>query len=81
MQSITATSPTNKSGSLRPLWLPPISRLQLQAEKARRDLSEFVAQAWPVLEPATRFVKGLHVEAICRHLQAVAERADWELDY
>ena len=26
-----------------------------------------------MLEPATRFVKGLHVEAICRHLQAVAE--------
>jgi hypothetical protein len=27
MMSITANSPTSKSGSLRPLWLPPISRL------------------------------------------------------
>src|ERR1700685_3164504 len=74
MQSITANSPTNKSDSWRSSWVPPtFSRLQLQAEKARRDLYEFVAQAWHVLEPATPFLKGLHVEAICQHLQAVTE--------
>ena len=73
MQSITANSPTTKSGSLRPSFPPTFSRLQLQAEKARRHLTEFVAQAWHVLEPATPFVKGLHVEAICQHLQAVTE--------
>ena len=45
----------------------------IEAEKARRHLLEFVVQAWPVLEPATPFVNGIHVEAICEHLQAVTK--------
>jgi hypothetical protein len=52
---------------------PEIELRILRAEKARRHLSEFVAQAWPVLEPATPFVQGIHVQAICQHLQAVTE--------
>lgn len=32
-----------------------------------------MSQAWPVLEPETRFVDGLHVRAVCDHLQAVTE--------
>jgi predicted phage terminase large subunit-like protein len=32
-----------------------------------------VAQAWHVLEPGTPFVDGIHVHAICEHLQAVTE--------
>jgi predicted phage terminase large subunit-like protein len=42
-------------------------------EKARRSLLEFVKQAWPVLEPSTAFVEGVHVGAICSHLQAVTQ--------
>ena len=42
-------------------------------EKARRDLHEFVMQAWHVLEPGTGFVDGMHVQAICAHLQAITE--------
>jgi predicted phage terminase large subunit-like protein len=42
-------------------------------EKARRSLYEFVRQAWPVLEPETPLVEGMHVRAVCDHLQAVAE--------
>ena len=34
---------------------------------------EFVCQAWPVLEPETPFVEGIHVDAICEHLQAITE--------
>jgi hypothetical protein len=45
----------------------------LKAEKARRRLHEFVVQAWPVLEPDTTFVDGIHVQAICDHLQAITE--------
>jgi hypothetical protein len=45
----------------------------LKAEKARRRLNEFVVQAWGVLEPATPFVDGVHVGAICDHLQAITE--------
>ncbi len=42
-------------------------------EQARRSFREFVEQAWHVLEPSTAFVPGMHVDAICDHLQAVTE--------
>jgi predicted phage terminase large subunit-like protein len=45
----------------------------VKAEKARRRLYEFVVQAWHVLEPSTPFRDGLHVGAICEHVQAVTE--------
>jgi predicted phage terminase large subunit-like protein len=45
----------------------------LKAEKARRSLYEFVVQAWHVLEPETPFVDGMHMRAICEHLQAITE--------
>ena len=73
-QSITPNSPMNKSNCLRAFWQKPrVSLLKLQAEKARRDFYEFVIQAWHVLEPSTPFVDGMHVRAICAHLQAVKE--------
>jgi predicted phage terminase large subunit-like protein len=50
-----------------------LSALRLKAEKARRRLFEFVAQAWHVLEPETPFVDGIHVGAICDHLQAITD--------
>jgi hypothetical protein len=56
-------------------WRGSERRLQLQqlkAEKARRSFLQFVTQAWRVLEPRT-FVGGIHVDAICSHLQAVRE--------
>jgi hypothetical protein len=57
---------------LRPSWQgPKLSLLGLQAEKARRSFYEFVCQGWHVLEPNTPFVDGIHVQAICLHLQAV----------
>lgn len=43
----------------------------MRAEKARRRLSEFVRQAWHVVEPSTLYVHGWHIDAICEHLQAV----------
>jgi hypothetical protein len=51
-------------------------RFQLEPvkmEKARRSLKAFVMQAWPVLEPGTELVEGIHIDAICCHLQAVTE--------
>ena len=43
----------------------------IRAERARRSLREFVAQAWHVVEPATPFAPGWHIDAICEHLEAV----------
>ena len=68
------TSPTNHSPSSALLPRGPLfSRFQLQAERARRWLREFVVQAWPILEPDTPLVDGIHVSAICEHLQALTE--------
>lgn len=44
-----------------------------EADLARRDLAEFVRQAWHVLEPTTPLVWNWHIDAICQHLMAVAD--------
>jgi predicted phage terminase large subunit-like protein len=36
-------------------------------------LRDYVEAAWPVVEPATPFVPGFHIDAICEHLQAIAD--------
>src|ERR1017187_3445323 len=72
--SITVSLPTPNSSNLtQSSSRPVLSRLHLKTEKARRTLHEFVVQAWPLLEPATPFVEGMHVRAVCEHLQAVAQ--------
>jgi predicted phage terminase large subunit-like protein len=38
---------------------------------AERSLAAFAGQAWHVVEPATPFVHGWHIDAICEHLEAV----------
>ncbi len=44
----------------------------IRAEKARRRLSEFIRQAWRILEPETPYRHGWHVDAIAEHLEAVS---------
>src|SRR6266849_4028925 len=74
MELIIPSSQKNNSINSTPSWSrPAFSRSRLKAEKARRRLNEFVRQAWPVLEPQTPFVDGMHVRAVCDHLQAVSE--------
>lgn len=38
----------------------------------RLSLFEFIQGAWQVIEPATPFVDGWHIRAICDHLEAVS---------
>src|ERR1051326_7652476 len=45
----------------------------LLKSRAEKSLYEFGKQGWKVLEPHARFVDGVHVEAVCDHLQAVTE--------
>lgn len=47
---------------------------EINAELCRRRLGEFVRQSWAVLEPATPFIDGWHIDAICEHLEAVRRR-------
>src|SRR5579871_990873 len=72
--STSANSLKNSSTDLLRLWRQgELSYERVNAEKARRRLCEFVEQGWPVLEPHTAFVPGIHVDAICQHLQAITE--------
>ena len=74
LQTTTVDSPPMNSNSWKAcLSEPEIELRALRAEKAQRRLYDFVLHAWPILEPATPFVNGIHTEAICEHLQAVSE--------
>ena len=44
---------------------------EIDREFARRSLREFVRQAWAVVEPATEYVPGWHLDGIVDHLEAV----------
>lgn len=48
------------------------SKDDVVAEQCRRRLSRFVRESWSVLEPATPFVHGWHIDVVCEHLEAVA---------
>jgi predicted phage terminase large subunit-like protein len=43
---------------------------ELRAEHARRSLRGFIAEAWPLVEPATPFVSNWHIDTIAEYLEA-----------
>ena len=45
--------------------------ISLERELCRRSLADFVQRAWHVLEPSQPYVHGEHINAMCRHLEAV----------
>ena len=49
----------------------PSLAAEIDQELARRNLREFVWQAWLTVEPSTPFVQGWHIDAIIEHLEAV----------
>lgn len=42
-------------------------------EKAENSLSEYIKQAWHVIEPGSEYIHNWHVDAIAEHLQAVTD--------
>src|SRR5579862_7085966 len=54
-----------------PLLKRPRLTDDIDRELGARSLAEFVKLAWPVVEPATPFVPGWHIDAIVEHLEAV----------
>ena len=44
---------------------------QIDAELAKRSLSEFIRQAWHVVEPGQPYCHGWHIDAMAEHLEAV----------
>ena len=53
------------------LHLSKVNEFAIHKEAATRFLSEFVRQAWHVIEPAQPYIHGWHIDAICDHLEAV----------
>lgn len=49
--------------------LPTLDEIKM--EEAERHLSDYIKQAWEVVEPGTKYVHGWHIDAICEHLEAV----------
>lgn len=46
---------------------------QIDAELARRSLSEYIKQCWSTVEPGQPYVHGWHVDALSEHLMAVTD--------
>src|SRR5918993_3806277 len=59
------------SSSYEALLRRPCLVEEIDRELASRSLREFIRQAWSTVEPATEFVPGWHLDAICDHLEAV----------
>jgi predicted phage terminase large subunit-like protein len=47
------------------------SATEIERLLAEKSLADFIRLAWPVVEPATSFVPGWHIDAIAEHLEAV----------
>lgn len=47
--------------------------LRAEKEACRRSLARFVKEAWHVIEPVQPYVHGWHIDAMCKHLQAVTD--------
>jgi predicted phage terminase large subunit-like protein len=46
------------------------SLIEIEAERCRRSLRDFIAAAWPLVEPATPFVSNWHIDVMSDHLEA-----------
>lgn len=45
-----------------------------EGEEMAASFRKFVEGAWHIVEPGARFITGMHIEAICEHLQATESR-------
>lgn len=44
---------------------------EIRREKAERNLSDFIRQAWPIIEPGTEYVHNWHIDLISEYMEAV----------
>lgn len=62
-----------KSYIQSPTFSPEVLREAIRTERAERHLSEFIKQAWDVIEPGTTYVHNWHTDLISEYLQAVRD--------
>lgn len=53
--------------------LETMRREKLAKSRARENFRDFIPGAWKVIEPSKPLVKAWHIDAICEHLQAIAD--------
>jgi hypothetical protein len=58
--------------SLSPHQLVEIKEA-LEKDLAEGSLSDFVRQAWPILEPGNQYLPNWHIDLICEYLEAVVK--------
>lgn len=51
---------------------PPYDEDRELARECATHLPRFIREAWPILEPATPFVDGWHIDVVAEHLEAVS---------
>ena len=56
-----------------PTQAPALDPFEIRRQLAKKKLSWFVRESWPILEPTTRLVWNWHMEAVCDHIQAMLE--------
>lgn len=71
MRSTSASSLSNNSVSFArsSIRLPTLT--DIDTALAEQSLRDYLRHAWTVVEPATPFVPGNHLDAVCDHLEAV----------
>lgn len=47
--------------------------LAIERELCERRFRYYIEPAWEIVEPVTPFVPGMHIDAICEHLQAISD--------
>ena len=52
---------------------PAHALAEIRREKAERNLSEFIRQAWPIIEPGTEYIHNWHIDLISEYMEAVNE--------
>lgn len=82
---MTTRTPFGRSPTSTPDWLvdrvleeliprPRISEDDPTVQAAQGKLSNFIAQAWHVIEPETEYKPNWHIDATCAHLEAARRR-------
>lgn len=50
--------------------------IEISAAECEEDLSEFVKQAWHIIEPGQKYIHGWHIDFICQHLEAITHEIE-----
>jgi len=48
--------------------------LAISKYECERSLTDFVKQAWHIIEPGQKYVHGWHIDFICAHLEAITDQ-------